>query len=402
MTPSRSLRHLLPALCAAVVLFSAPSARAADAWLMTYGTADRVEERFGHNALWIRDPARGVDRIYNFGFFDFDTPDFYLDYLFGDLIYFAVARDPAEELSYYRWRDRSVRAQRLDLDDATIRRLTDWLDTRVAPENRNFRYDYYLNNCSTRIRDALDYALDGALRDATFDAPAGQTFREHTRRLMRPDPLLYLAVQAALGRGVDRPPSVWDEMFLPEIVADVAATLQLSDGEGGTRPLVVDDRMLHVSERPKPAASPGFPWSPVLIVLAAGLALLLVPYASFRGRGAALAGWRIWLLLNALGGGLLLFLWLATDHVAAGANENVLLINPLFALLWRARGGRFEGWVAATLFGMLVSTLVLKLFGTPQWNFDLLLAVLPVQLVALGLWRRASRSYRPPPLYGTQ
>ncbi|NKI33717.1 DUF4105 domain-containing protein [Wenzhouxiangella sp. XN79A] len=381
--------RLVPFLFGVLLLAQAPETRAAEAWLMTYGKADRVEERFGHNALWIRDPARGVDRIYNFGFFDFDTPGFYFDYLFGDLIYYAVARDPAEELAYYRWRDRSVRAQRLDLDDPTIRRLTDWLDLRVAPENRNFRYDYYLNNCSTRIRDALDYALDGALGNATQTEPARLTFREHTRRLMRPDPLLYLGIQAALGPGVDRPRTVWDEMFLPDVVAEVAAGFRLPDGEGGSRPLVVDDRMLHVSQRPEPAAVPGFPWVPVLGLMVGGLALLLVPYLLFRRRGLKLAGWRAWLTLDALAGGLLLFLWLATDHLAAGANQNVLLLNPLLVLLWRARGGRFERWIASVVIGLLVALLVIKAFGSGQWNNDLLLALAPVQLAALWVWHRS-------------
>ncbi len=372
-----------------LLLAQAPEVRAAEAWLMTYGKADRVEERFGHNALWIRDPARGVDRIYNFGFFDFDTPGFYFDYLYGDLIYYAVARAPAEELAYYRWRDRSVRAQRLDLDDPTIRRLTDWLDQRVSPENRNFRYDYYLNNCSTRIRDALDYALDGALRTATQAEPAGLTFREHTRRLMRPDPLLYLGIQAALGPGVDQPRSVWDEMFLPDVVAEVATGFRVPDGEGGSRPLVVDDRMLHVSQRPEPAEVPGFPWGTVLSLMAGALTLVLAPYLLFRRRALKLAGWRTWLTMNALAGGLLLFLWLATDHRVAGANQNLLLLNPLLVLLWRARGGRFERWIAKVVIGMLLGLLAIKALGMSQWNDDLLLALLPVQLVALWVWRRS-------------
>ena len=144
-----------------VLLLLAPPVWAQQAWLMTYGTAERVEEQFGHNAIWIRDAERGIDQVYNFGFFDFDKPGFYTEYLFGEMVYFALARSPSEELSYYRWRDRSVRAQLLNLDTETVRRLTDWLEARVQPETRDFRYDYYFNNCSNRVRDALDFALGG-------------------------------------------------------------------------------------------------------------------------------------------------------------------------------------------------------------------------------------------------
>jgi hypothetical protein len=387
------LRPVLLALAAAGLSSMPSPARAADVWLMTYGTGDRIEERFGHNALWVRDPARGVDAIYNFGFFDFDTPGFYFDYLFGDLIYYAVARDPGQELAYYEWRDRSVRAQRLDFDEATVRRLTEWLDQRVAPENRNFRYDYYLNNCSTRIRDALDFALDGALRRVTEAMAAEQDFRAHTRRLVRPDPVLYLAIQAALGPSVDRPISRWDEMFLPEVVAETVAELKLPIDGARTRALVTEERWLLRSGRPAPDASPAFPWWPVLVLLLGAVLLLWLPWRMFKRRGLRLIGWRLWLVLNAVSGGLLLFLWTATDHLVTAANQNLFLLNPLLILLWRARGGRFEQWVAMVVFGLLVTALTVKLFGPAQWNYDLLLALVPVQVLALALWLRASREH---------
>ncbi|MBY6203363.1 lipoprotein N-acyltransferase Lnb domain-containing protein [Halomonas denitrificans] len=364
-------------------------AAAADAWLMTYGTADRIEERFGHNALWIRDPERGIDTVYNFGFFDFDTPGFVFDYLQGDLVYYAVARDPVEELAYYQWRDRSVRAQLLDLDDATIRRLSDWLEQRVQPDTRDFAYDYYFNNCSTRIRDALDFALDGALREATGSRPAVLDLRQHTRRLVRPDPALYLGIQAALGRRVDRPRTAWEEMFLPEVVAREIGDLRVDDGQGGTRPLVIDDRMLHESARPDPAPTPSFPWGATLGLLCCALGLLALPLAVFRRRAVRLAGWRAWLAFNALGGSLLLYLWLATSHAVTAANENLLLLNPLLGLLWRARGGRTERVAAGLIAAGLLLAVLLKLVPGNQWNLDLLLALVPAQLLALWIWRRA-------------
>lgn len=384
-------RPVLLVLAAGLLAAPAPSAHAADVWLMTYGTGDRIEERFGHNALWVRDPARGVDQVYNFGFFDFDTPGFYFDYLYGDLIYYALAREPGQELAYYQWRDRSVRAQRLDFDTATVRRLTDWLDERVAPEHRNFRYDYYLNNCSTRIRDALDFALDGALRTATEAMPAKQDFRAHTRRLIRPDPLFYLGIQTALGPSVDRSISRWDEMFLPEVVAETVAELRIPLDTATPGPLVTDDQWLHRSERPAPDAFPAFPWALVLGLLSGASLLLLVPWWAFQRRGLRLIGWRLWLLFNVLSGGLLLFLWIGTDHLVTAANQNLLLLNPLWILLWRARGCRLERWVATIVFGLLVTAPSVKLLGPAQWNFDLLLALLPVQLLALALWRRSIR-----------
>lgn len=357
------------------------------AWLMTYGTADRVEEKYGHNAIWIRDDVRGIDTIYNFGFFDFDKPGFFLDYISGDLVYFAVAREPAEELAYYRWRDRSVRAQRLNLDDSTIHRLTDWLEERVTPENRDFHYDYFFNNCSNRVRDALDFALDGALRSATEELPARLNFRQHTRRLVEDDPLLYLGIHAALGPMVDRSRSVWEEMFLPEVVARTVTGMQVPGADGTMEPLVLAERMLYESTRTDSPDRPEFAWALMLSLLAASLLIILAPVAlAGRRRGWALIGSRAWIVAISLGGLVLAFLWLATDHQAAWRNENLLLFNPLALLLLRFRGGRVEKVAAAVVAAGLVLALVLKLLPGTQWNYDLLLWLVPAQASVLGVW----------------
>ncbi|MBS3744293.1 MAG: DUF4105 domain-containing protein, partial [Wenzhouxiangellaceae bacterium] len=306
------------------LLLFAPQVWSQQAWLMTYGTAERVEEQFGHNAIWIRDPAQGIDEIYNFGFFDFDQPGFYRDYLFGDMVYFALARSPEDELAYYRWRDRSVRAQLLNLQPEAIRRLTDWLEARVQPETRDFRYDYYFNNCSNRVRDALDFALDGALSEYSKPLPASADFRTHTRRLVQDDFPLYLGIQAGLGRMADRPRSVWEEMFLPAVVAETVDDMRITTHGGETSPLVVDDRMLYESSRQAPPDRPDFHG---MVFLALGLAsvfLIALPAVLFRSRLPGLMGARGWIMVSGLGGGMLLFLWLFTAHEAAWRNENLL------------------------------------------------------------------------------
>lgn len=374
------------AIC--LILFAASPAHSQQAFLMTYGTAERVEEQFGHNAIWIRDPERGVDAVYNFGFFDFDKPGFYREFLFGEMIYFALARDPEVELSYYRWRDRSIRAQLLNLSPETVRRLTGWLDRRVAPENRDFAYDYYLYNCSTRVRDALDFALAGALREATVDQPARLDFRAHTRRMVQDDPLLYVGIEAGLGRPADRPRDRWEEMFLPEVVAETVGDMTVAASAGGREPLVLADRVLYQSTRPPDPERPAFPWMLFGGLAVLSTALIAAPSALFRRRVLALTGARLWIAFVTAGGLLLAFLWLATDHQAAWRNENLLLFNPLAALLWRFRGGRLERIAAAMVGTGLVLAVLLKFLPGAQWNRDLLLWLLPAQAALLAVWKR--------------
>lgn len=376
-----------------MLLFSAwvSSATAQQAWLMTYGTAERVEEQFGHNAIWIRDAERGIDQVYNFGFFDFDKPGFYTEYLFGEMVYFALARSPEEELSYYRWRDRSVRAQLLNLDTDTVRRLTDWLEARVQPETRDFRYDYYFNNCSNRVRDALDFALDGALSEFAKPLPASADFRTHTRRLVQDDLPLYLGIEAGLGRMADRPRSVWEEMFLPSVVAETVAAMRITMPDGETRPLVIDDRMLYESTRGEPPDRPGFQALVFLALGSASVLLIVLPALFFRSRVLARMGARGWIVVSVIGGGMLLFLWLFTAHEAAWRNENLLLLNPLALLLWRFRGGVVARAAALIMAAGLISAFVLKLFPGAQWNYDVMLWLAPAQIALLWTWYREAR-----------
>lgn len=385
------LRIVLAALLGLAAGMPVP-AFAQQAWLMTYGTADRIEEQFGHNAIWIRDPARDVDTVYNFGFFDFDKPGFYREYLFGEMVYYALARSPQDELSYYRWRDRSVRAQQLDLSTNAVRRLTDWLEARVQPDTREFRYDYYFNNCSNRVRDALDFALDGALSAYATDLPARLDFRQHTRRLIQDSPLLYVGIHAGLGRLADRPRTRWEEMFLPAVVADTVAEMSIAGPDGAQRPLVVADRMLYQSTRPPPPARPGATWLAFLLAGLLTAALIALPsLASQRHRFAALIGARAWIVASGLCGLLLVFLWTATAHEAAWRNENLLLLNPLNFLLWRFRGGRVERIAAGAIALSLAASLALKPLPGAQWNHDLLLWLVPAQAALLWAWFRIGR-----------
>ena len=151
-----------------------------EAWLVSYAPGTVYWQRFGHNAIWIRDPGMDIDHTFNFGFFDFNQERFLTRFVQGRMLYFSMAQPAVREFRQYQFEKRSVRAQKLDLAPEAFVRLRDYLLEQVLPQNRNYLYDYYLDNCSTRVRDALDFALDGALLRQFGDRPAEQDFRAHT------------------------------------------------------------------------------------------------------------------------------------------------------------------------------------------------------------------------------
>ncbi len=348
---------------------------AAEAWLVTFSPGEVYWERFGHNAIWLREPAEEIDHTFNFGYFDFDQQDFLLRFLRGRMLYFSVAQPAEREFEFYRQQNRSIRLQKLKLDRSQYVRLRDYLLNEIKPENRDYHYDYYLNNCSTRIRDAIDIALDGALAKSTAELPAKLNFRDHTRRLTQMQTWYYLGLELGLGYPADRAVSRWDEMFIPMVVADEIAAMTLPGSDKG-QSLVEKDLMLFTSSAPTPSAEPGSVWYRYLL-----LGLLVVAIAWISGKFMPpvwLAGLsHAWLLIAATNGLILAFLWLFTDHVVASSNANLLLFNPLFLLALIPALNRFGVLLLAG--GVAISFIMLML-PQHQYNLDVLALLAPINL----------------------
>lgn len=380
-------------------------------YLMTMGSGDEVWEKFGHNAIWIHDSLRNTDIAYNWGLFDFAASDFMPRFLKGDMLYSMGGFDKDSTVDLYRQANRTVMAQELNLTPAQRVSLAKFVEWNAQPENRFYHYDYFRDNCSTRVRDALDRVLGGTIRKATERAPSGTTYRSHTRRLTQDAPWVYLGTLLGLGRPVDHPISRWEEMFLPVRMHDDLRGIRVRDASGASVPLVRSERVLFVSSRP---AEPLEPSSHIAAYAIAGMlvgfvALLLrhlVDRGNSRVRPALIVVAGAWHLAAGLGGTALAVLWTLTNHVYSYQNENLLQANPLslvlavmiFASL--ARRGRSNGsgavvkrrtsrlaWVVA---GVAVAGLALKVLPSfNQVNGEIMALTLPAHLgIALSLRRR--------------
>jgi len=291
-------------------------------------------------------------------------------------LYFSVAQEAEREFSFYREQNRSIRLQKLDLTSPQYLQLRDYLLNEIRLENRDYRYDYYLNNCSTRIRDALDIALDGALSAQTKTRPAGLNFRDQTRRLTQMQYWYYLGLELGLGYPVDREISRWDEMFIPMVVADELTDLSLGSGEAA----ITVDTMLFSSSAAEPAVSPEPTWFRYLLLglLVTGLAWLsgkFIPPVWLKGLCAA------WILISSTSGMILAALWLLTDHEVAKYNANLLLFNPVVIL---ALVPALKRLAAAILAGGVLVGFLLLLMPTHQYNLDVLFLLAPINLAVAG------------------
>ena len=352
----------------------------------TMQPGDVFFERFGHNALIVDDPAEPEPLSYNFGFFDPSEPDFMSRFIRGDMRYMLAALPFADDLAYYRDVGRGVSIQWLDRDPAQARALAAALAENAKPEHAHYRYDYFTDNCSTRVRDAIDRALGGALRSQLQGRSRGNSYRGDAVRLASPAPWMWIGFDIGLGPAADRPNSIWDDTFVPMRLADALREARNVDG----RPLVSSEQVIvpH-TQAPEPAERPRllWPW------LAAGAVLGLGILVAGRGapRALAAAALPVWTAC-ALLGGVMLFLWLGTAHGFAWRNQNLLLFNPLCALLlpggWRIVRGRAPGRMFAWTLAAVVLCGVVAVFlhwlpVLPQRNAAWLSLLMPVHVALL-------------------
>lgn len=388
-------------------------------FLMTVGPGQAVYERFGHNQIWIHDPAAGTDIAYNYGVFDFEQENFIWRFIQGRMLYRCEPIEARDIAAWYRrnhpdrrlnftteqWlaidyiaAQRSVWVQELHLTAAQKRALQDFLEWNTTPPNHEYSYDYYTDNCSTRVRDALDRVLDGRIAEQARGVQTGTTFRWHTRRLTRPDWPLYTALDAVLGQPVDRPIDRWDEMFLPVQLMEHLRDVTVIDDSGREVPLVRREWQLFASKAFVAPDAPPERWWIGYGLAGIVLGTLLAAMGRLAGGGNKIARWMMgwglmgWGLVAGVAGGIGTWVWW-TDHAAAHWNENWLQLNPVSLVLVVAgpmvalsrlhRGGSAAWWAAVVAMGLSLFGAVLQVFpGMDQVNAQTIWLALPLHVGA--------------------
>ncbi len=363
--------------------------------LVTYGPGETYWERFGHDAIELRDTVSGEAVNFNYGVFDFSEKNFLLNFARGRMHYLMDAAPSDQDERYYVEAGRSISRQRLALTPEQSAALRDFLLWNLRPENAGYAYDYYVDNCTTRVRDALDKALGGMLATRLKARSGGMTYRQQTVRLMSAQPWLMLLLDLGLGPYADQPLNAWQESFLPEVLQAQLREVRVADGQNALRPLLRDEQLVSPNRLDVPPTTAPDLRLPLAL---AGLLLAALIVLARRGwpTGHALLG-TLHLLAAGMAGLLLLVLWTLTTHHSAWANANLLLFNPLAFLLlptlWRSRRGlaasRFiDGVIALQLLACVAAVLLHLLPGTVQQNQPWLLFALPCWLALAWSLRR--------------
>jgi hypothetical protein len=303
--------------------------------VVTFGVGDAVHQYFGHNALLVEGATLPEPTVFNYGMFTFG-PDMLPQFLKGRLKFWVGTSELRRTVAQYSAANRDVRQLELNLTPAQRRAVLGRLLHDARPENRSYLYDHYYDNCSTRVRDVLDDALHGQLRQA-WSGRARFTLRQDTMRHTQHDLLTEWGMMFGLNASVDRPQSRWNEAFLPLELEALLEYTTYMDEEAARVPLVSRVNVLFRAERAPVATQLEERWLFLLgCGMLVGLVLVLLGERARRQPKPwrALLLWCVSLygLIGGLLGSLLVYLSLFSDHAVAHGNINVLLLNPLTLL----------------------------------------------------------------------
>lgn len=340
---------------------------------------------FGHSAFRVHDPAHHIDAAFNYGVFDFDQPNFYLNFARGYNRYMlGVSNYPDFEYSYIYY-NRYIHEQVLNLSQRQKQRLFDFLVWNARPENREYLYDYFYDNCATKIPEVVLKVLGDTV---TFDGSYIKTdysFRDLTDLYLDQQPWGDLGIDIGLGLPTDKKATPYEYMFLPDFVeSGFAHATILVDGK--QEPLVSRTNIVYESHPEENAA--GF-FTPMRVFSAFMLLTVFISYRDLRRR--KIATYFDGVLFSVLGilGICLVLLWTATNHQAAAKNFNIVWALPSHLIAVIAFG-RQPRWLekyflsVAFLCGLL---LVLWPVIPQKMNY----ALIPL-VVAIGI--RAFTQYR--------
>ncbi len=312
----------------------------ATASVLTCGAGEDFYTSFGHSAIRITDPVKGLDLVYNYGTFDFGTPHFYWKFMRGQLDYQLSRTSYAEFIDEYEWYSRPVSEQRLTFESGQVQNLFLLLETNYLPEYRHYRYDFLRDNCATRVRDIVysAWAQDTVLQRTAEPRSYRQLLATCLKDSME---WWHLGIDLLFGLPTDHRCTAPERMFLP---AEMEAELAQCTTTGiWTAPAIVEPSHALLTKGRTPLKA-SFPPVVAFALLLAVIAVLTVCAHRFSFKPVVFNVIdRVLFIVAGLCGLFLCFMWFGTDHWCTQWNLNILWLSPLLILI-AIRLGRSPRW----------------------------------------------------------
>lgn len=346
--------------------------------LLTCAPGEPIYTLFGHTAIRIKVPNQNIDRVYNYGLFNFNAPNFIFRFTLGETDYRLGATTYINFIAEYEYYNRTVWEQTLNLTPEEKRELTHLLDENYKPENRTYRYNFLYDNCSTKPRDIISQSIKGTIQ---YKGSIDETFRSIVHEFARNQPWSKFGIDLCLGAPADKKITIEESMFAPIYLMDFYNDAIIIDSEGNQRPLI-QETMIAFQPKNETIDTPSF-FSPMLTFSLLFIFIAVLSFVGIKKKKNLYSIDFILTLIYALVGLVLGFLSFFSTHPTVYPNYILILFNPIhfIALLVLIKNSKQSAkstylitYCVLLTFFMVVSSLLLQRFN---------LAIVPLTLCLL-------------------
>lgn len=346
--------------------------------VVTCGPGTELYTAFGHSAFRVFDPTLGIDKIYNYGTFDFNAPNFYGNFAKGDLTYFLSTSDFSRFLRSYQYENRWVKLQQLNLTVDEVLAVYLFLENNTRVENRNYQYDFFYDNCSTKIEDVIQTVLKGKVQFSNEHIVSHKSHRDLINDYTKKHKWGKFGIDLALGAVIDNEASKNDYKFLPDYI--FKAFEQATITKGTINEPLVKNEFTILKEKPNAKKTTVF--TPFNVLLFLSLLIIFITYKNHQQNKRS--KWLDFIIFSTTGiiGVVVLLLWFATAHTATYQNFNFLwaFAPNLFVAFYLFKEKNWVKNYSKLLIVLLIVTLVLWIAKIQVFNS----AFLPL-FIALGI-----------------
>ncbi|MBO7462702.1 MAG: DUF4105 domain-containing protein [Bacteroidales bacterium] len=293
--------------------------------ILTCAHGKEIYAAFGHSAFRVQSQSRRIDKVYNYGTFNYNQPFFVLKFVRGFLDYAVSGYNYKLFCTEYIMEGRLVREQMLNLTPDQAQAVYDFLEWNALPENRNYKYNFLEDNCATRIRDVLTNACGENIiyPDTTYSF----TLRDAIDERIDEMPWFRFGITLLMGLPVDKKATARTAMFLPDYVYNtVEETMIVQNGE--KVPLVKRSGIAVRADKPVSRTDFLTYFSPALLLWILCAVWAWFTYKEIKNNTYHSGGDKALLFILGMFGLLFLVMWFLTEHTVTAWNMNILWAIP--------------------------------------------------------------------------
>ncbi|MGB4958623.1 MAG: DUF4105 domain-containing protein [Saprospiraceae bacterium] len=359
--------------------------------IITCAPGNDLYSIYGHNAIRISNGHLGTDIVYNYGTFDFNTPGFAIKFMRGKLLYRLTAAHYYDFLREYEYTRRNVTEQVLYLDPLQQKKIINYVANNMKPENATYKYDFFMDNCATRLRDILDKNVSNFVWDQS--GASGKTFRQIIKEYQVNMPWTDFGIDLIIGAPADKMTTLSQEAFIPDYLATAISKARYKD----SAKIGLVFRKYDLVKLDHSTPSPHFLLSPWFLFMILIILEINIFFRFLNGKISTWVSWydKCWFFILFISSILMIFMWFGTDHIPTKYNWNLLWANPLILFYWWSQKSknniiRWLWYVSMLLLSISFLNAIPGIQFLPQYFHPLVLII--TVILGLKLWRSQHKS----------